>query len=40
MDYAAFGVEQGPFGLNGIARVTTPAAPAACTDCPHVKAAA
>jgi len=40
VDYAAFGVEQGPFGLNSIARVPKPAAPAACTDCPHSKAAA
>jgi 1,4-alpha-glucan branching enzyme len=49
VDYASFGVEHGPFGLDGIARVpprTRPTAqddsarPAACADCPLVGAAA
>ena len=35
VDYAAFGVEQGPFGLDSVARVPKPAMPAACTECPY-----
>jgi 1,4-alpha-glucan branching enzyme len=36
VDYAAFGVEHGPFGLEGIVRIPTAPRVPACTDCPHV----
>lgn len=39
-DYAAFGVEHGPFGLEGVVRVSGARRAAACTDCPHVLSAA
>ena len=45
VDYASFGVEHGPFGLNGVAHVPespTPATsdrrPVACETCPHLAA--
>jgi len=45
VDYASFGVEHGPFGLNGVAHVPespTPATsdrrPVACDTCPHLAA--
>jgi 1,4-alpha-glucan branching enzyme len=39
IDYAAFGVEHGPFGLDGVVRIPEAAKPAACDTCPHVQAA-
>jgi hypothetical protein len=40
VDYAAFGVEQGPFGLDGVVRILQAPRIPACADCPHVPAAA
>jgi len=40
IDYAAFGVEHGPFGLDGVVRVPETAAVARCPDCPYVETAA
>jgi 1,4-alpha-glucan branching enzyme len=40
IDYAGFGVEHGPFGLDGIVRVAQPQMADACEACPHAFQAA
>ena len=40
IDYAAFGVEHGPFGMDGIVRVTETAAASRRMLCPPVESAA
>jgi 1,4-alpha-glucan branching enzyme len=40
VDYAAFGVEHGPFGLDGVVRIPKAPQVPACADCPHVPRAA
>ena len=40
IDYAAFGVEHGPFGLDGVVRVPETVDGARCPGCPYVETAA